>query len=224
MNPLVTVQVTRSSLPTFFSRIWGNAGNSVSATATAEAFNPSASDINTNGGATGTVIPVQPSCVKPWIVPNQDPCNPSTLLQYRRTTLRAFRSCPWQTVRFKTPASRPGAPNGVIGETFYSFRRLRPLASPVHAGWTTPRLSPMQTPQAQVPPNLEYLPACSSHNHRLRSRPVLRRELVRFRTTNRLWRDATRAQLSMWGAKFHRELPPNYIDLTENPASPAPRR
>ncbi len=41
MNPIVTVQLTRSSLPTFFSRIWGNTGNSVSATATAEAFNPS---------------------------------------------------------------------------------------------------------------------------------------------------------------------------------------
>ena len=40
-NPMVTVQLTRASLPTFFSRIWGNAGNSVSATATAEAFNPS---------------------------------------------------------------------------------------------------------------------------------------------------------------------------------------
>jgi hypothetical protein len=28
-------------------------------------------------GAGGNVVPVQPSCVKPWIVPNRDPLNPS---------------------------------------------------------------------------------------------------------------------------------------------------
>ncbi len=76
VNPMVTVQVARTNLPTFFSRIWGNAGNKVSATATAEAFNPSASDTNTNGGPTGTVVPVQPRCVKPWVVPNLDPLHP----------------------------------------------------------------------------------------------------------------------------------------------------
>ena len=35
VNPMVTVQVTRTSMPTFFSRIWGNSGKSVSATASA---------------------------------------------------------------------------------------------------------------------------------------------------------------------------------------------
>jgi hypothetical protein len=75
VNPLVTVKVTRSGLPTFFSRIWGNTANSVSATATAEAFNPSNS--GTVGNQTsGTITPVQPMCVKPWVVPNQDPLNP----------------------------------------------------------------------------------------------------------------------------------------------------
>src|ERR1035438_3465862 len=62
VNPVITVKVTRSSLPTFFSRIWGNSGNSVSATATAEVFNPSASNAYTS-----IITPVQPSCVKPWI-------------------------------------------------------------------------------------------------------------------------------------------------------------
>ena len=75
VNPMVTVQVTRPSLPTFFSRIWGNAGNSVSATATAEAFNPSDSG-NVGNGPTGNITPVQPRCVKPWVVPNRDPLNP----------------------------------------------------------------------------------------------------------------------------------------------------
>lgn len=74
VNPLVTVQVQRTDLPTFFARIWGRRGASVSATATAEAFNSSNSDVFGNG-ATGTVIPVQPRCVKPWIVPNVDPGN-----------------------------------------------------------------------------------------------------------------------------------------------------
>jgi hypothetical protein len=74
-NPMVTVQLTRASLPTFFSRIWGNTGNSVSATATAEAFNPSNSG-NVGNQASGTITPVQPRCVKPWVVPNLDPMGP----------------------------------------------------------------------------------------------------------------------------------------------------
>jgi len=72
VNPIVTVQVTRASLPSFFSRLWGNSGNTISATATAEAFNPSNSG-NSGNQTTGTITPVQPRCVKPWIVPNVDP-------------------------------------------------------------------------------------------------------------------------------------------------------
>jgi Flp pilus assembly protein TadG len=72
VNPMVTVQLTRASLPTFFSRIWGNTGNSVSATATAEAFNPSNSG-NVFNQTGGTITPVQPRCVKPWVVANEDP-------------------------------------------------------------------------------------------------------------------------------------------------------
>ena len=68
VNPLVTVQIQQTALPTFFSRIWGNSANTVSATATAEAFNPS----NSNPGSPPTTT-VQPRCVKPWAVPNQDP-------------------------------------------------------------------------------------------------------------------------------------------------------
>lgn len=76
VNPLVTVKVTRTGLPTFFSRIWGNTGNSVSATATAEAFNPSNSG-NVGNQISGTITPVQPMCVKPWVVPNQNPMIPA---------------------------------------------------------------------------------------------------------------------------------------------------
>jgi Flp pilus assembly protein TadG len=72
VNPLVTVQVRRDTLPTLFSRIWSRATNSVSASATAEAFNPS----NSGKFAVGAeAVPVTPRCVKPWIIPNQDPGN-----------------------------------------------------------------------------------------------------------------------------------------------------
>ena len=77
VNPLVTVKVTRTGIPTFFSRIWGNTANSVSATATAEAFNPSNS-ANVGNETSGSVTPVQPMCVKPWVVPNQNPLIPAT--------------------------------------------------------------------------------------------------------------------------------------------------
>jgi hypothetical protein len=77
VNPIVNVQVQRLALPTFFSRIWGNTGNSVTATAAAEAFNPSNSG-NVGNVVTGTITPVQPRCVKPWIIPNLDPRKPNT--------------------------------------------------------------------------------------------------------------------------------------------------
>lgn len=68
INPTVIVQVTRSGLSTLFWRI--QAASTVSATAVAEAFNPS----NSGSVAQGSqVIPVAPRCVKPWVVPNEDP-------------------------------------------------------------------------------------------------------------------------------------------------------
>jgi len=62
-NPQITVTVQRTNLPTFFGRIFGIYGTSVSATAKAEAFN------NAGGGA--SVVSV--GSVKPWLVPNCDP-------------------------------------------------------------------------------------------------------------------------------------------------------
>lgn len=71
VNPQVQVHVIRAGLPTFFSRIWSRSANSVSATATAEAFNSSGSGAFAPNG----IIPVNPRCVKPWIIPNKDPGN-----------------------------------------------------------------------------------------------------------------------------------------------------
>ncbi len=64
-NPRVTVQTTRSDLPTFFARIWGSSALAVKASGTAEAYNPS--------GAGSGQVPVELTCVKPWLLPNLDP-------------------------------------------------------------------------------------------------------------------------------------------------------
>jgi Flp pilus assembly protein TadG len=144
VNPVVQVYVQQAKLPTFFARIFSlipggtflNSG--VSATAAAEAFNPS-------GTATSTMIPVQPRCVKPWMVPNLDPRNGTC------TT-----TCP----SFVDPTS--GAitngglsPTGVVGETFSLVpdcgssggRRTRPCTI-------------SEPPQAKrgPPPTLDYVP------------------------------------------------------------------
>ena len=58
-NPLVTVTVQQTGLPTLFGRIWGAGAGSVSATAKAEAFNPS-------GGTANIAV----ASVKPWLIPN----------------------------------------------------------------------------------------------------------------------------------------------------------
>jgi Flp pilus assembly protein TadG len=63
-NPQVTVNVSSAPINTFFMQALGLFSNSVSATATAEAYNPSGQ-------------PAQPlyctSCIKPIAVPNSDP-------------------------------------------------------------------------------------------------------------------------------------------------------
>lgn len=75
VNPIVTVKVQRTNLPTFFARVFslvggGSSAASVSATASAEVFNPSGSAAV---ASSGLIIPVNPRCVKPWIIPNVDP-------------------------------------------------------------------------------------------------------------------------------------------------------
>jgi len=71
-NPQVRVQITRTTLPTFFARIWGRTQAEVGATATAEAYNSSGT--SSLGVAPR---PVAPSCVKPFLLPNMDPTKPS---------------------------------------------------------------------------------------------------------------------------------------------------
>lgn len=64
-NPTITVKLQRTNLPLFFSHVWGNNFATVSATATAEAYNPPSAQ---TGG--GEFLPSAPKCVKPILVPN----------------------------------------------------------------------------------------------------------------------------------------------------------
>ncbi len=67
-NPHVTISLRRANLPTFFSKIWSATAPSVTATATAEVYNPSNLPIMT---------PIALRSVKPWLVANADPTHPA---------------------------------------------------------------------------------------------------------------------------------------------------
>jgi len=99
VNPVVTVSLQRTNLPVFFARIFSlfgsrYSGTTVSATATAEAFNPSGSS---------PMIPVQPRCVKPWMVPNSDPVHGTN---------------PFIDLTTGAINNAGISPSGVVGETF----------------------------------------------------------------------------------------------------------
>jgi hypothetical protein len=65
-NPHVTVTLQLTNLPTFFARVWGSKSAIATASATAEAYNPSNLQ---------NFTPIQTTCVKPWLVGNTDPDN-----------------------------------------------------------------------------------------------------------------------------------------------------
>ena len=64
-NPQITVTLQRTDLPMFFARIWGSRAMTVTASATAEAYNASSSQTST-----GSYVPITPKCVKPLLVAN----------------------------------------------------------------------------------------------------------------------------------------------------------
>jgi Flp pilus assembly protein TadG len=156
VNPLVTVQITRSSLPTFFSRFWGNKSSSVSATATAEAFNPS--DSGTVGNQTsGTIIPVQPRCVKPWAVPNLDPLNPNNTANCTTNCLPFVKTADGSIQNPGISVNGTGT-SGVIGETFWLVPDCKENPNNCTLRTTPPQANFNGTGNTQPPPNLTFLP------------------------------------------------------------------
>jgi Flp pilus assembly protein TadG len=114
INPVVSVYVQQPTLPTFFAHVFSVIGgpftnSGVSATAYAEAFNAS----NSNGGVP---IPVQPRCVKPIIIPNEDPQH---VLPCSLATCTTFVNK--GTGQITSPGMFSGTSKGVIGERFFLY-------------------------------------------------------------------------------------------------------
>jgi hypothetical protein len=160
VNPMVTVKVANTSLPIFFARIFGLFnGNwstaSASATATAEVYNPSNS---TTVGA-GTMVTVQPRCVKPLIIPNLDPLNPAPGKNgyCKGAACKPFVNTSTGTI---TNGGILISGSGVIGETFNLFpdctsgsTGCNPLTANPHANPST-----VKYPNQPGQPNLQYVP------------------------------------------------------------------
>ncbi|MGA8501268.1 MAG: pilus assembly protein TadG-related protein [Candidatus Sulfotelmatobacter sp.] len=141
VNPVVTVTVTSGKLPIFFARVFtlfphGTFSNTTAvATATAEVFNSSNS-----ASVAGSMIPVQPRCVKPLIIPNKDPTNGGN--PFVSTATGAIYN--------------PGvSPTGAIGETFNLTADCQHGQPNCHGG------NLLANPPGTTNPNptLQYLPA-----------------------------------------------------------------
>ncbi len=140
----VTVSLRRANLPTFFSKIWARSAATVTATATAEAYNPA---------NLTAITPIALKSVKPWLVANADPT--FTALTFVDTTTWIVDS-------------------GVIGKTFDlvsgcsgSTTPCLPTPNPIRfpVGATTPQVEyvPAQvtpTNSSNVCPNSG--PSCNS--------------------------------------------------------------
>jgi Flp pilus assembly protein TadG len=213
VNPMVTVQVTRGSLPNFFSRVWGRTGNSVSATASAEAFNPSNSG-NVGNGPTGTITPVQPRCVKPWVVPNRDPLNPNLNCDQGGGPCNTLVSTATGSVTHPG-ISVNGNNSGVIGERFW----LSPDCS--HTGSTCTLRTPSPVGNyydasrrqwLERPPSLQYLPG---------EAPVVSPVAVPSCASSNAYQEAIggcdQSTVYQCGVKSSSSSNPNRVDLDENP-------
>jgi hypothetical protein len=135
-NPRFTVNVQRSGLPTFFGRIWGGFPGTITASASAEAFNPS--------GSIGP--PIQVGSVKPWAVPNCDPTPGHSS--------PAGTNCGPGVGSFVNPSSNyaisnPSGGNPIVSKVF----DLREATDPIGGSWTQPG-SPGPPP---VPPTINFL-------------------------------------------------------------------
>lgn len=148
INPTVIVQVTRTGLPTLFSRIWSRNPNTVSVTAAAEVFNPSDSGTVASGGQE---IPVVPRCVKPLIIPDEDPVQGTRFLRSRNG-------------RIMKPGIKT-VDGGVIGETFNLLNDCNGPSCPTYnppTTTTTPAPGVYYIAGAISPPAMAVAPSCAN--------------------------------------------------------------
>lgn len=216
---MITVQVTRTSLPTFFSRLWGNTGNTVSATATAEAYNPSFSASFANQGGAGTIIPVQPRCVKPIFVPNLDPLHPSGCTGAVGSPCNYFV---YPTGSTSGQIENPGVSldgsgtAGVIGENF----TLTPDCARGHGfrGFCSLQYNPLQANTAyndSTPTNLEYVPGQAANASVAVPSAASAGDLFEQAIAG-----CDETTVYQCGVSSSSASTPNYIDLAENPVHP----
>jgi hypothetical protein len=131
-NPTISVTIQRADVPTFFARIWGNTGNTVNATAVAEAYNPSG---NTTTPAT---VPVATS-VKPWLVPNCDPtgaagsCTDHYFVDANGNIANRAPPLVGQTIQLSLISSGHATATGVGGDTIDFYPLNLPSTSPTPA-------------------------------------------------------------------------------------------
>ena len=174
VNPMVTVKVANTSLPTFFAHIFGlfnSAWNtaSVSATATAEVYNPSNSAAYSSGSA---MVPVQPRCVKPWIVPNKNPGNVAACAGGGCPSFVSTNPATEGQITNTNGIIVGGAGLGVIGESFNLQADCNSTgASPCNSGSYTgpPTVSPAGTLQyipGQVLGTPVAAPSCGTNPYR----------------------------------------------------------
>ena len=219
VNPLVTVQVTRNSLPTFFSRIWSRAANTVSATASAEVFNPSNSGAFAPGG---TIIPVQPRCVKPWVVPNRDPLSPAPDDGNFCDQAGGPGACNPLVNTSDGSIKHPGISlgglntNGVIGERFW----LSPDCSHTGSTCTLRTARPVgnyydssRRPWLEPPPSLQYLPG--------KAPAVAPVAVPSCASSGSVYEEAVagcdQSTVYQCGVQSSSSSNPNRVDLAENP-------
>lgn len=147
VSPQVSVTVERTDLPTFFARAAGWSVVPVGSTSVAEAFNPSKSS---TVSSSGLPIPIAPTCVKPWILPNADPTNSGAPFFDATTgailspvgtvgkTINLVPACPTDTgcsASWPPPAAPPPAPPNVYGVFYFAdFLAPAPTSLPASCG------------------------------------------------------------------------------------------
>ena len=210
VNPTVTVQVKSATLPIFFAKVFSlfpgvnYSGTTVSATAAAEAFNPSGSS-----GFPSKLTTVEPRCVKPWIVPNYDPG--------AGTCIGA--ACP----SFITPATGAittfgvrlgGAGVGIVGESFNLVADCTVGAATCNPPLSTsPAANAITTPPSA--PNLQYVPGLVPAN----SPAAPSRAAAGFQQAIAGCDQTTVYQCGIPNASLGADA--NHADFTENPSGAA---